>query len=260
MEARYNDTTLISDKCFTWLSKWKDCPVEIVNDFQSIYLQTVPTRTFTKHRGQPNIPTTCRLCNGGVESIKHLLSNCDKLAAHQYKRRHDRALQNIMFHFLSKNELISTCPPWYSKVEIKPMYENDNLTVFWDIPEYSGYDDDLDHPLRPDGKIINKTEKTIYVLEMTVPWIENRETKEEEKVGKYKGIVQSLKIDHPGYTVKQLTFVIDCLAGYSKSLPCSLRESSFTERECEIVLLGMQKIIVTEAVSLMNHFKVLTKE
>ena len=140
------------------------------------------------------------------------------------------------------------------------MYENDNLTVFWDIPEYSGYDDDLDHSLRPDGKLINKTEKTIYVLEMTVPWIENRETKEEEKVGKYKGIVQSLKIDHPGYTVKQLTFVIDCLAGYSKSLPCSLRESSFTERECEIVLLGMQKIIVTEAVSLMNHFKVLTKE
>ena len=257
---RFSDLSLVLEKCFTWLTKWKDCPVEIVNDFQSIYLQTVPTRTFQKHRGHPNISTLCRLCNGGNESVKHLLSNCSKLVAHQYKRRHDRVLQYIMYHYLSKNKLIETCPPWYSKVEIKPKYSNDDITVYWDIPEYSGYDDDLDHPLRPDGKVIKKNDKIIYVLEMTVPWIENRETKEEEKVGKYKRIVQSLKLDHQGFDVKQLTFVIDCLAGYSKSLPCSLRELGFTEMECEVVLLGIQKIVVTEAVSLINHFKILTME
>ena len=165
-----------------------------------------------------------------------------------------------MYQYLSKQKLIETCPPWYSKVEIKPKYSNDDITVYWDIPEYSGYDDDLDHPLRPDGKVIKKNDKIIYVLEMTVPWIENRETKEEDKVAKYKRIVQSLKVDHQGFDVKQLTFVIDCLAGYSKSLPCSLRELGFTEMECEVVLLGIQKIVVTEAVSLINHFKILTME
>ena len=140
------------------------------------------------------------------------------------------------------------------------MYSNDDTTIYWDIPEYSGYENESDQHLRPDGKIIRKSDKTIFVLEMTVPWIENRETKEAEKVEKYRRIVQSLKVDNKEFEVKQLTFVIDCLAGYSKSLPCSLRELGFTERECEVVLLGIQKIIVTEAVSLMNHFKVLTME
>ena len=139
------------------------------------------------------------------------------------------------------------------------MYENDNITVFWDIPEYSGYVDEPEQPLRPDGKIIVKNEKEIFVLEMTVPWIQNRGIKEGEKVEKYKRIVQSLKVDNPGYNVQQLTFVIDCLGGYSESLVCSLRMLKFTENECNSILLGIQKIIVTEAVSLINHFKILTK-
>ena len=145
-------------------------------------------------------------------------------------------------------------------MEIKPSYSNNDITVYWDIPEYSGYNEEIDHPLRPDGKIINTSDKTIFVLEMTVPWIENRDTKEDEKVEKYRQIIQSLKVDNHGFNVKQLTFVIDCLAGYSKTLPCSLGELGLSENECERVLLGIQKIIVTEAVSLMNHFKVQTKE
>ncbi len=95
---------------------------------------------------------------------------------------------------------------------------------------------------------------------MTVPWIENRTLKEEEKINKYQHIVQSLKIDNPGYDVKQLTFVMDCLGGYSKSLPSSLRSMKFSVREIDNIVLGMQKIIVTEAVSLINRFKVLIKE
>ena len=260
LNTRYNDTTLVSQGCFTWLTKWNDCPVNIINDFQNIYLQTVPTQTFKKHRGHPNLSTVCRVCKSGTESVKHLLSNCTKFLTHEFKRRHDRALQFIMFNFLSKYNLIDASPPWYSKVEIKPMYEKDDITVYWDIPEYSGYADETEQPLRPDGKIVNRKEKVIFLLEMTVPWIENRESKEEEKVEKYQHIVQSLKIDNPGYDVKQLTFVIDCLGGYSKSLPSSLRLMKLSVREVDSVILGIQKIIVTEAVSLINRFKVLTKE
>ena len=70
LNNRHNDSTLVLDKCFMWLTRWKDCPVEIINDFQSIYLQTVPTSTFKKYRDHPNIPTTCRLCAGGGDG-KH---------------------------------------------------------------------------------------------------------------------------------------------------------------------------------------------
>ena len=258
---RFNDPYLIREKCFMWLTSWKDCPVKIINDFQSIYLQTVPTLTFKKYRGHPDLPTLCRLCLSEAESIKHLLSHCSKFVGHGFKRRHDRVLQYIMFNFLSKNGMISSCPAWYTKICIKPKYENENTIVYWDIPEYSGYEDQpVQNPLRPDGKIIMKTEKSIFVLEMTVPWIENRETKLNEKIEKYKGIIQNIKIDNPGYNVQQLTFVMDCLGGYSDHLVASIKLLKFTKSERDSILSGIQKIIVTEATSLINHFKILTKQ
>ena len=78
--------------------------------------------------------------------------------------------------------MINEVPAWYTKICIKPLYESEEIKVYWDIPEYSGVEETDDKPLRPDGKIINKTSKTIYVLEMSVPWIENRKSKLEEKI------------------------------------------------------------------------------
>ena len=247
-------------ECFAWLTKWKDAPVEVINDFQSIYLQTVPTLTFKQSRGEGTITSTiCRLCAQGVESVKHLLSNCAKFVAHAYKRRHDRVLQYIMFKYLHKLNMITDFPAWYSKICIKPLYENEEIEIYWDIPEYTGIEDDLDKdPLRPDGKVINKTTKTIHVLEMSVPWIENRNCKFEEKEVKYTNIVQNLKVDNPGYNVKQLTFIVDCMGGYSKELRNNLEILGLTGSEIDSILPGIQKILVIEANSVINRFKILT--
>ena len=45
-----NDGDLIVKGCFSWLSKWKECPVNIINDMSSVYLQTVKTLKFLKSR------------------------------------------------------------------------------------------------------------------------------------------------------------------------------------------------------------------
>ena len=54
---------------------------------------------------------------------------------------------------------------------------NELVSLYWDIPEYYGNDnDDIENNLsRPDAKIYCKSEKKI--IEMSVPWIENRESK-----------------------------------------------------------------------------------
>ena len=86
-KIRNNDPDITLSECFSWLTKWKNTPVEVINDFQSIYLQIVPTLTFRKYRGEGNIASTvCRLCFNGNENVKHLLSNCNKFVAHAYKR------------------------------------------------------------------------------------------------------------------------------------------------------------------------------
>ena len=139
------------------------------------------------------------------------------------------------------------------------MYKNEKIQVYWDIPEYSGHEDDLENgPLRPDGKIINESTKNIFVLEMSIPWIENRNSKLEEKEEKYINIVQSLKVENPGYIVKQLTFIIDCMGGYSNELIKNLKLLEFTRNEIDYIMPGIQKILVTEADSVINHFKILT--
>ena len=131
--------------------------------------------------------------------------------------------------------------------------------MLWDIPEYSGNSDEIeDRVLRPDGKIILNAEKVIYVLEQTVPWITNREDKLEEKEEKYKNIVRNIKLENPDYTVKQLTFVIDCLGGYSKLLKENIKCLGFTKTEGEIIVGALQKIVVSEARMLINHFKLVT--
>ena len=176
-----------------------------------------------------------------------------------YKRRHDRVLQHIVFKFLRKHSLISTTPPWYTKIVIKPKYENKNIFVFWDIPEYTGHDDEQEEKaLRPDGKIIRNDTKKIYVLEMSIPWIENREMKIDEKVQKYKSIVQTLKVDNPSFEVMQLTFIVDCLGGYSKSFYEALKILEFSKNEIEGICLDVQKIVISEATNTINKFKVLT--
>ena len=58
------------------------------------------------------------------------------------------------------------------------MYDNNKYEVFWDVPEYSGRDGEEEEFVpRPDGKIVMAEEMKIYLIEMTVPWIDNRDVK-----------------------------------------------------------------------------------
>ena len=140
MKQRLNDKELMLQDCFMWCNKWKDCPVEVINDVMSIYLQVVPTLTFKKFRGQPEIITTeCRLCKTEPESVSHLLSHYRHFVKTLYIRRHNKALQYNLFHVLVMFKLVDKCIPWFSNVIIKPQYENDDINLLWDIPEYTGF-------------------------------------------------------------------------------------------------------------------------
>ena len=195
------------------------------------------------------------MCYKSDETVKHLLSNCEPLAKIDYIRRHNRALQCILFPLLQTNKFIDDCPPWYTKVTIKARYENENLTLLWDIPEYSGAEDEEEDKIqRPDGKLTLKQQKKIIVLEMSVPWIENRETKIKEKEEKYKDIITRLKVENPGYQVDQATFIIDVLGGYSPHLKRNIAKLGYKSDETNRILMKLQKIVLSEAGYTINKF------
>ena len=139
------------------------------------------------------------------------------------------------------------------------MYENEKISLYWDIPEYLGYDvEDETKVLRPDGKLIIKQQNKMFVLEMSVPWISNREVKLEKKKKKYKDLIASMKILHPQYDIEQVTFIIDSLGGYSESLVHALKTLEFDSNEIKRMLLNIQKIVLTESRNIINRFKQLT--
>ena len=101
-----------------------------------------------------------------------------------FNERHSSLLKcNYMnLKHVSKYGIKPACPPWYTNEKVKPLYENERVCLYWDIPEYLGYDDeDETKVLRPDGKLIIKQQSKMFLLEMSVPWIKNREIKFKKK-------------------------------------------------------------------------------
>ena len=94
---------------------------------------------------------------------------------------------------------------------------------------------------------------------MSVPWLDNRNQKFVDKELKYVNIIQRLKIDYPEYNVKQLTFLMDGLGGYSKELVKNLETLKFSITEIDTILYGMQKIVLSEAISMTRQIKIRTQ-
>ena len=74
------------------------------------------------------------------------------------------------------------------------------------------------------AKIVNHKSKEVVVLEMSCPWIENREKKDEEKLVKYGPLPWELQERYPGYTVHQYNFIMDVLGGWSRTMEEGLRK------------------------------------
>ena len=86
----------------------------------------------------------------------------------------------LFFELLKDCGLVDRIPPWYSPVVPKPIYENEEYQAYWDVPIYA--ENTEVRANRVDARIINHKDKKILTLEMSCPWIENRERKENEKL------------------------------------------------------------------------------
>ena len=159
-----------------------------------------------------------------------------------------------------KYGLLDRCPPWYSDMTIKPHYENEDICLLWDIPKFLGYDEEDDSKIqRPDGKLIFKQQKLKFILEMSVPWITNRHDKLIEKEEKYADLILAIKVLYPDYDIVQMTLIMDCLGGYSASLPDGLKKIGFSKKERTKMLTNLQKIVLMESRYIINRFKQRTR-
>ena len=77
---------------------------------------------------------------------------------------------------------------------------------------------------RIDAKVVSHKIKEVVVLEMSCPWIENREKKDEEKSLKYGPLRWELQDRYPGYTFHQYNIIMDVLGVWSRTVAEGLRK------------------------------------
>ena len=245
---------------FYWLYGWKTCPTSTISELMLLLYQTLDTKCYKQHLQIEEINTLCRLCKNGQESVKHLLSNCGELVKKVFKDRHDNALKCFFSEALVQLKLIEKVPLWSSPVKVQPCYSNDNYEMYWDIPEYSGKDEEtIDGSARPDGKIVMHEEKKIFLIEQTVPWHENRDEKYEFKERKYLELQTYLKLENPGYNIDQITLVMDVFGGYSQNLKENIRKIFEKKEDVNRIIRNMQKSIISSEAHLVRVFKMRTK-
>ena len=88
---------------------------------------------------------------------------------------------------------------------------------------------------RVDARFIDHEEKRVLAVEMSCPWTEDREKKQEEKTTKYAPLRWELKQQFPGYDIRQYNIIIDALGGWSTEVDEAMREL-FGARGGEILL------------------------
>ena len=262
-KQRTSDENVIKDY-FSWMTYWRMCPSDVVNEYLLLFYQLLPTKQYMLTRSNEVIEDTkCRVCRvSEQESVKHLISNCSELASSLYITRHNNALKCFVWPMLHKFGLIEKCPVWHSPDKVKPYYGKDGIEFWWDVPEYTGRDDENIHPPRPDGKLkIDTTDlKAIYLIEMTVPWMGNRQEKYEFKSNKYMNIQHSLQFENPGFTIDQITLVIDVFGGHDKNLNDNIGKIMNTKKEIDSVVRNMQKSVVSSCANLSRTFKIRSKK
>ena len=109
---------------------------------------------------------------------------------------------------------------WQGKLVTNP---NAHVPVFADQTEVRAN--------RIDGRIVNKARKTVTLLEMSCPWVDNRDHKDEEKTMKYAPLRLELKRQHPGFNIVQYNIIVDVLGGYSKDLKKSRQGACWIRKE-----------------------------
>ena len=190
-----------------------------------LYEQLLPTRLYAcqKTHTDTSGEVMCRLCNKAPESVPHVLAGCTALAQNKCTTRHNATLEILFFEILQDLGLVDSVPPWYSPMKPKPVFKSNNAQAFWDVPLFAEHQEVRAHR-SVDARIIKNASKRVITLEMSCPWVTNREKKKEEKITKYGPLRWELKQKYQGYKVKQYNIKMDVLGGWCRDLEVELKE------------------------------------
>ena len=177
--------------------------------------QAVKTKYIEKHIYRTREDDKCRLCNEYKETIHHITSGCPIYAQILYLMRHNNVARYIHHRIASSFSLLEdTSVAWYNH-EPLPVIENDVIKVLWD------FDIETDKHVtsnRPDIVIVDKKEKSLKLIDVSIPNDINIVSKRIEKIEKYANLSIELKELWGMKTVETIPLVIGCTGTVDKKI------------------------------------------
>ena len=218
-----------------------------------LYEQLAPTGIYTSHKTKtPQGNVSCRMCGKVAETIQHVLAGCSALAKTKNMERHNASLKVALFFWKCKDlKVIDSVPPWYCPVKPKPVYESSDAEAFWDVSVCA--ENTFVKAYRVDARFVDHKAKQVWAVEMSCPWIDNREQKPEEKTTKYAPLRWKLKKKYPGYKIQQCNIIIHALGGWSKALELTMKKLVGTK--AKYILKKMQKATISCSLRIVRTFK-----
>ena len=219
-----------------------------------IYEHLLSARLYAIHKtkASPTSDPTCRLCSTAQESMAHVLSERPALAQIKYLERHDAVLKVLIFDIIEDLGLIEASPLWSSPTKPQPVNEGTHAQAYWEVPVY-GECQDL-RANRIDARIVNHQEKKIIAMEMSCPWVSNRQKKTTEKTMKCAPLRWELKPKYPGYDISQCNIIVYVLGGWSTDVEAT----ELVGRRHRDVLKKMQRLCLSVTLNIARTFKVAT--
>src|SRR6266576_3517472 len=162
---------------FTWAKTTTIAP-RMHAQITAIQDQCVKTRYYEKRITKRGENETCRRCRKEPETIHHIAGGCEELAKKEYMERHDNIVKYVHWNLAKENNFETPKQWWKWELKEKQILENEEVKILWEVPVRT---DKKINANRPDIILINKQEKTVKLVDITVPQDYNIQKKEKAK-------------------------------------------------------------------------------
>ena len=151
------------------------------------------------------------MCGKRGETVLHIVSECEKLAQKEYKRRYDNVARKVHWELCKKNALEHK-DRWYEH-EPAVVVENENVKLLWDMTVQC---DNIIEARRPDIVLLDKKEKSCMIVDIAVPGDGSLHEKELEKIEKYQELRREMSRLWQLKKVQVVPVVIGALGSVTK--------------------------------------------
>ena len=174
-----------------WLRK-ADLKVETEAMLCAAQKQAIQTN-YVKHKIDKTAQSPlCRMCHKKSETISHIVSECEKLAQKEYKRKHDNVARIVHWKLCRKHNL-KRSEKWYEHAP-ECFDENEEVKILSDITIQC---DREIKARKPDIVVVNKNEVSCAIIDIAIPGDIRVCEKEKEKIEKYQELKRNQKnVEH----------------------------------------------------------------